>query len=160
MPVLTGIHALRRGGGGKGREEGGGENGGGTNLISAMERHIRVCGNEYADGRVAELSEQICALTAETHGKCASCDSSVHADHFVRRAKILRVRVHNIRVLHFLARFYGGQVSYTCGGNELDVALSNTRHTRSVGIIRCCCIRNSQTVITVHSIARTQIFSR
>jgi len=43
----------------------------GGNLISAMGEHIRICGNEYVDNHMAELSEQICALAAETHGKFA-----------------------------------------------------------------------------------------
>lgn len=70
----------RCGGRGKGEGEGGEEDGVGMNLISTMGGHIRVCGNEYADGRVAELSDQICALvTAETQGKCASRDSATTA---------------------------------------------------------------------------------
>lgn len=42
------------------------------NLISAMGEHIRVCGNEYADGRVAELSEQICSPRKHTENAQAA----------------------------------------------------------------------------------------
>lgn len=75
------LSVQRRGG----EEEGEGGNGREFN-IRYEGAHSHICGNEYTDNWLAELSEQICThVTAETHGKCAtrSRDSATTA-RFIR----------------------------------------------------------------------------
>lgn len=112
------MHALRTAGRGRAKEETR-RRGPRGNLISALSEHIRICGN--VDNRMGELSEQICTrVAAETHGKCAarSRDSATTTP-FMRITlfDVQKFRTHAGRNV-LLARFYSGQVSYTCGVAE------------------------------------------
>lgn len=134
----------------------------GGNLISALSEHIRICGNVYADNRMGELSVQICTRVAETHGKYAarSRDSATTTP-FMRITlfDVQKFRTFAGRNVLFLARFYSGQVSYTCGaaertwrGYQTHVTLGRSEwFVVAVSKLTSCYYSSSD---------RTQIFSR
>lgn len=117
----------------------------GGNLISPVCEHMWLCMRGY--NRLAELSEQICTrVVVETRGKCAARNrGSATTARFMRITlfDVEKFHARNIRVTSssssrdFTADRY--RTLAACSGASLTW-LSNARHTRSVGMIRCCCI--------------------